>query len=299
MRHISVLIILMLAGCAAHHTHAQKSDDTVITAIPVAGSVYMLESQGSGNIGVSAGEDGILIVDDKFEPLAGQIKNALRDLNPGTLKFVINTHWHNDHTGANAVFGRDATIIAHENVRKRLSTRQEIKLFNTVVEPHPKDALPVITFDNAVSIHFNGEEIKAVHFAHGHTDGDSVIFFTKSNVVHMGDHFFNGIYPFIDLDSGGNVQGMIDNVKQLIAIIPPGAKIIPGHGPLADIDDLKRFHDMLVQCADIVQQSIRDGKTLEEVKAAGLPASIEEQWGGGFLSTEKWLEIVYASYARQ
>ncbi len=168
-----------------------------IKATKVADNVYMLEEAG-GNIGVSVGGDGLLIVDDQFAPLAERIKAALQQLGMGKLKYVLNTHWHGDHAGGNVKFGTEATIIAHDNVRKRLANDQQV--MGEKVTVAPKDALPVITFDQTLTVHFNGEEIRAMHLPHGHTDGDSVIYFTKSNVVHMGDDFFVGRFPFVDLD---------------------------------------------------------------------------------------------------
>ena len=200
-----------------------------IKATKISGNVYMLEGSG-GNIGVSVGTDGILIVDDQFAPLAEKIRAALKTLGDGKLKFILNTHWHGDHTGGNAQFGREAPIIAHDNVRKRLSTEQRSELFKQTTPASPKEALPVITFDQSLSVHFNGEEIRVIHFPHGHTDGDSVIFFTTSNVVHLGDDFFAGRFPFVDLESGGSVQGLTKNIADIIPKIPAGAKLIPGHG---------------------------------------------------------------------
>src|SRR5687767_6795650 len=173
----------------------------------VHGNVYMLQGMG-GNIGVSVGPDGILIVDDQYAPLADKIKAALKTLGEGKLKFVLNTHWHGDHTGSNAAFGPEAPVIAHDNVRKRLSTEQRNEFFKRTTPPSPKEALPIITFGHSLTVHFNGEEIRVIHFPQGHTDGDSIIFFTNSNVVHMGDHFFAGRFPLVDLDSGGNVEGL-------------------------------------------------------------------------------------------
>lgn len=246
----------------------------------VAGNVYMLQGEG-GNIGVSAGPDGLLIVDDEFAPLAPKIEAALKEINPGKLKFVLNTHYHGDHTGGNAHFGRQAPIIAHTNVRKRLARG-----------PTTKDALPVVTFDESLSVHFNGEEIQVLHVPNGHTDSDSLIFFTKSNVVHMGDQFFCGRFPNIDLGGGGDVHGYIRNVEQAIEKIPPDAKIIPGHGPLGTIDDLRKFHEMLVATADFVEQQIKAGKPLEQVKAQGLPEKWKE-WDQPPIREARWLDILY------
>ena len=237
-RHVALVlsIIVCLPACFAA---AQDLSKVEIKSSPVAGSVYMLQGSG-GNIGVSVGADGILIVDDEFAPLADKIRAALKKLGEGKLRYVLNTHWHGDHTGANAQFGVEASIIAHDNVRKRLSG--EVRPAGGTGNPAPKEALPVITFDQSLSVHFNGEEIRAIHYPRGHTDGDSIIFFTGSNVVHMGDDFFNGMFPYIDLASGGDVEGYERNVAAAITKIPAGAKIIPGHGALATIDDLKTFH---------------------------------------------------------
>src|SRR6476620_8887345 len=264
-----------------------------IKATKISGNVYMLEGSG-GNIGVSVGTDGILIVDDQFAPLAEKIRAALKTLGDGKLKFILNTHWHGDHTGGNAQFGREAPIIAHDNVRKRLSTEQRSELFKQTTPASPKEALPVITFDQSLSVHFNGEEIRVIHFPHGHTDGDSVIFFTTSNVVHLGDDFFAGRFPFVDLESGGSVQGLTANIAALIQKIPAGAKLIPGHGPLSTVDDLKAFHRMLMETTAYVQKQIAAKKTLEQIKKEGLPAEWKS-WGEGFVKTDFWLELVYRS----
>jgi glyoxylase-like metal-dependent hydrolase (beta-lactamase superfamily II) len=264
-----------------------------ITATKVAGNVYMLQGSG-GNIGVSVGPDGVLIVDDQFAPLADKIKAALKSLNEGRLKFILNTHWHGDHTGSNAVFGPEATIIAQTNVRKRLSTEQKSEFFKSTTPASPKEAWPVITFDNSLSVHFNGEEIRAIHFPQGHTDGDSIIFFTTSNVIHLGDDFFAGRFPFVDLESGGSVQGLTKNIADLIPKVPAGAKLIPGHGPISSVEDLKTYHHMLVTTTEIVRKRIAEKKTLDQVKAEGLPAEWQS-WGTGFIKTDLWLEIVYRS----
>jgi cyclase len=287
-----VLTIMMLCLCAMR-TSAQDWSKVEIKVTKVAGNVYMLEGSG-GNIGVSVGPDGILIVDDQFAPLAGKIKAALKTLGEGKLKFVLNTHYHGDHTGGNIAFGPDAPIIAQTNVRKRLSEEQKSKFFNRTTPASPKEALPVITFDDAVSVFFNGEEIKVIHFPHGHTDGDSVIFFTGSNVVHMGDDFFNGRFPVVDLEAGGDVEGMTKNVGDIISKLPAGVKIIPGHGPLTDAEGLKAFHNMLLQTTDIVRKRMAAGKTLDQIKAEGLPEEWKS-WGSGFIKTDLWLTLIYNS----
>jgi glyoxylase-like metal-dependent hydrolase (beta-lactamase superfamily II) len=297
---IIVLCSTIVLLCAApHFSRPQQTDysKVEIKATKISGNVYMLEGSG-GNIGVSVGEDGILIVDDQFAPLADKIKAALKQLGEGKLKFVLNTHWHGDHTGGNQVFGPDAPIIAHDNVRKRMSTEQRSEFFKQTTPASPKEALPVITFNQSLSVHFNGEEIRVIHFPQGHTDGDSVIFFTKSNVVHMGDDFFSNRFPFVDLESGGSVQGLIKNIADIIPKLPPDVKLIPGHGPISTVDDLKAYHRMLVTTTDIVQQKMKAKKSLDQIKKEGLPEEWKS-WGTGFIKTDLWLEIIYRSYSGQ
>jgi cyclase len=282
--------VVLLAGPG--RAVAQQDFSTVeVKAEKVKGNVYMLTGAG-GNIGVSAGPDGVLIVDDQFAPLAEKIRAALKGINSGKLKFILNTHFHGDHTGGNKEFGPEAPIIAQTNVRKRLSTEQT---FRDKIEPAlPKEAWPVVTFDQSVSVHFNGEEIKAIHFPHGHTDGDSVIFFTGSNVVHTGDDFFAGRFPFVDLDAGGSVDGLTQNIAELIGRIPPAAAIIPGHGPVSKLDDLRAYHRMLVETTGIVRKKVAAGRSLTEIKSEGLGEEWKS-WGTGFISSDAWIDTVYRS----
>jgi cyclase len=278
---------------------AQQTDfsKVEVKATKVAGNVYMLEGLG-GNIGVSVGDDGILIVDDQYAPLADKIRAALKGLADKKLRFILNTHWHGDHTGGNIAFGPEAPVIAHDNVRKRMSTEQKSEFFKRTTPASPKEALPLITFNESLSVHFNGEDIRAIHFPHGHTDGDIVVFFTNSNVVHLGDDFFAGRFPFVDLESGGNVEGLIKNIGELMGKIPEGAKLIPGHGPISTIEDLKSYHRMLQQTTDIVRKKIAAGKTVAQIKTEGLPDEWKT-WGTGFIKTDLWLEIVYNSLTKK
>jgi glyoxylase-like metal-dependent hydrolase (beta-lactamase superfamily II) len=252
-----------------------------ITTLPVADGIYMLEGRG-GNIGVSAGPDGLLLVDDKFANLVEPIEAALEAIHPGALRFVLNTHHHGDHVGGNAALASGgATIIAQHNVRKRLKQ-----------DGLEKAALPVITFDASLSIHFNDQEIQLMHHGPGHTDGDSVIHFTGANVIHMGDLFFNGRFPYVDLGAGGSVDGYIAAVQTVLDQAPGEVRIIPGHGPLASVADLKEFQAMLKETVGTVREAKSAGDSLEDIKAAGLPDKYAE-WGSGFISTDRWIETIY------
>lgn len=296
MRKLITLLLFICAFCV--NALAQTDYSRVqIKATKVAGNVYMLEGSG-GNIGVSVGADGILIVDDQFAPLADKIRASLKTLGEGKLRFILNTHWHGDHTGGNVAFGPEATIIAHDNVRKRLASEQRIELFKQTVPASPKEALPVITFDNSLSVHFNGEEIRAIHYPNGHTDGDSVIFFTTSNVVHLGDDFFAGRFPFVDVDNGGNVLGLTKNIGDIITKLPANVKLIPGHGPLSTIDDLKLYHRMLVETTDIVRKKIAAGKTLDQIKSEGFPDEWKS-WGTGFIKPNTWIDLIHISLTKK
>jgi cyclase len=294
MRRLYVYALLIVCFTAAHARAQGDFSKVQMKATKVAGNVYMLEGAG-GNIGVSAGADGILIIDDQFAPLAGKIRAALKEINPGQLRFVLNTHYHGDHTGSNVVFGKEGTIIAHDNVRARLAAEQTV--LGQKYPAAPKEALPVITYGQSVSIHFNGEEIRVIHFPNGHTDGDSVMFFHTSNVVHMGDHFFFNAFPFVDIDHGGSVEGLAKNVGDIVARLPADSRIIPGHGPLATLDDLKRYHRMLTETTAIVRKEMAAGKTLAQLKAAGLPDEWKT-WGTGFIKTDRWIETIFNSLSK-
>ena len=295
MKKLLVPIVLLLFAISV--TAQTDFSKVEIKVTKVAGNVYMLEGAG-GNIGVSVGDDGILIVDDQFAPLADKIRAALKGIADKKLRFILNTHWHGDHTGGNVVFGPEAPVIAHDNVRKRMAVEQKSEVFKRTTPASPKEALPVITFNQNLTVHFNGEEIRAIHFPQGHTDGDSVIFFVSSNVVHLGDDFFAGRFPFVDLESGGSVEGLTKNIGEIITKIPNGAKLIPGHGPLSGLEDLMNYHNMLVTTSDIVRAKIKAGKTLEQIKSEGLPDTWKS-WGTGFIKTDTWLETIYRSATKK
>jgi len=287
-----ILLVTLLAGVARAQQDFAK---TQIKTTNVAGNIYMLEGVG-GNIGVSVGSDGILIVDDQYAPLADKIKAALGKLGSDKPKFILNTHWHGDHTGGNAAFGADGVIVAHTNVRKRVAADQN--LFGRKVEALPKVGLPVVTFDDSLNLHFNDEEIRVWHLPGGHTDGDCVVLFTKSNVLHTGDLMFSGMFPFVDLDHGGDVEGMARNVAKLIDEAPKDVKIVPGHGPISTLEDLRTFHKMLTETTGLVKAAIAAGKSLDQIKSEGVPEPWKK-WGDGFIKTDRWLETIHKSLTRK
>ena len=261
----------------------------------VRGNIYMLEGVGGfagGNLGVSAGADGILMIDDQLSPMPEKINAALAKINPGKLRFILNTHWHGDHTGSNAHFSKHATIISHSNVRKRLMSDQEN--FFGKSPASPKQAWPLITFEDAINIHFNDEDIQFIHYPNGHTDSDGVIYFPKSKVAHLGDHFFNGIFPFVDLDTGGNAFSLTRNVKAIIESLPDDALVIPGHGALSDLQGLKAYYKMLESTTSFVQGKAASGESLEDIQLGGLPSEWTA-WGGGFVNEANWIKIIYHS----
>ncbi len=298
MRKVLSLCLLLSFSASAvlahgNDSHFENKQDVTVKTTKVAGSVYLLQGRG-GNIGALVGPEGILIVDDDYKEVSEKLAAALKELGTDKPRFIFNTHWHGDHTQGNLFFGKDSIIVAHTNVRKRVS--QVNKVFGEEVQPYPAYAWPMITYSESMSIHFNGEEVRAVYYPNGHTDGDTVVFFTKSNVVHLGDDFFVGRFPFVDLDNGGSVQGLIDNIGILIKQIPADAKLIPGHGPISSMDDLKTYLQNLVETSAIVREAMKNKKTLDEIKKAGLPEKYKA-FGSGFIKTDFWIETVYKSYS--
>jgi len=288
----------VLTGSAAR-AQDQDFSKVQIKVSKVSGNIYMLEGAG-GNIAASVGEDGIVIVDDQFAPLAEKIQAALKDLKitDKPVRFVINTHYHGDHTGGNAPFGTaGSTLIAQDNVRKRLQSGGvagnggSIKMEQ---KPAPKVALPIITFEHDVTVHLNGEDIRALHFPAGHTDGDSVIFFPKNNVVHMGDDFVRYGFPFIDVASGGSVQGMIDAMEKTTAQMPADVKVIPGHGALSNLDDVRAYTKMLKETSAAVQKAIDAHKTMDQMKQEKILAPWAK-FSGEFINSDAFIETLYNS----
>ncbi|PCI33805.1 MAG: MBL fold metallo-hydrolase [Alphaproteobacteria bacterium] len=296
LRTILLSLSLALGSIAASHAEGEF-DKVQITTIPVGDGVYMLQGAG-GNIGVSAGDDGVFMIDDQFSPLTPKILAAIGKISSKPVKFLINTHWHYDHTGGNENLGnKDVVIVAHDNVYQRLSTDQFIKAFNKAVPASPKAALPVISFNDRATFHLNGLHMQARHFANAHTDGDSVIFFQGVNIIHTGDIFFNGLYPFIDASAGGSIYGMIEATAALLQLTDDSTKIIPGHGPLATQQDLQNFHDMLVQVVKVVKPLTDKGLSLEDAVKLDPLKNLNGQWGNGFLNPASFLGTIYQTIA--
>jgi len=302
MPKLSLLAFALLTPVLALGQGGEDFSKVQIKVTQVSGNIYMLEGAG-GNIAASVGEDGIVIVDDQFAPLAGKIREALKNIGvtDKAVRFVINTHYHGDHTGGNLPFSETSTIIAHDNVRKRLEAGGasgnggSMRMEN---QPAPKGALPIITFGEEVTVHLNGEDIRALHFPAGHTDGDAIIFFPKANVVHMGDDFVRYGFPFIDIDSGGSVQGMIGGLGKAMAQLPADVKVIPGHGALSNLDDVREFIKMLKETSAAVQKALDAHETLAQMKQEKLLAPWQK-YAGGFLNADAFIETLYNSLTGQ
>ncbi|MDD9963314.1 MAG: MBL fold metallo-hydrolase [Gammaproteobacteria bacterium] len=259
-----------------------------VAAVHVSGAVHMLTTGVGGNIAVTVGDDGVLIVDDQFLPLAERIQNAIDEIGGGRPGFVLNTHYHGDHVGGNRHFGEAAVIVAHSNVRTRLAADEKVVPV----------ALPVVTFDEALSIHFNGDDIAVFHLPAGHTDGDSAVWFKSSNVLHLGDQLFSGRFPYIDLEAGGTVQGYIANLESVIKSAPADVKVIPGHGPLTNIDGVRQAAAVIRATRDTVARAIAEGMKVDAIIEAGLGDEYAE-WGSGFINEENWIRILAMDIAQR
>ena len=300
MRMTIRIATLLLFLAAISIAQDQDFSKVQIKVTKVAGTVYMLQGAG-GNIGASVGEDGIVIVDDQYAPLADRIQAALKGITDKPVRFIINTHYHEDHTGGNEFFQKQAPIIAHDNVRKRLAEGGTAGNGGSVHFEHKPAAagvLPIITFDHDVTVHLNGEDIRALHFPAGHTDGDSVIYFPKSNVVHMGDDFVTYGFPFIDVSGGGSIDGMIDGVEKAVAQLPADVKVIPGHGPVSNLDDVRAYVKMLKETRAVVADALNKKMTLAEMKEKKV-LDPWKKYSGEFISEDAFVETLYNSLTGQ
>jgi len=288
---ISVLAALLCAWPVL--TGAQDFSAVQIETVPVADGIYMLTGRG-GNIGVSVGADGVLLIDDQYAPMHEKIVTAIAAITDRPVKMLLNTHWHGDHTGGNELFADGgALIVAHDNVRTRMSASHFSSFFNAESSPSPQAALPVVTFDSSVTLHINGQTIVAEHMAPAHTDGDSIVWFRQANVVHLGDTYFNGFYPFIDVDSGGSIRGMIAAVDRALKNIDAETRIIPGHGPLSDREALVRYRNMLEHVTGRIEAMVNKGQSKQQVIDIKPTAEYDDEWGDGFIKPDQWVGLVY------
>ncbi len=295
LRPAAVLAVLAVVATAPA---AAQQPAMEVTATAVAPGIWMLAGPG-GNIGVSIGPDGVILVDDQVAPAVPKIREALAALDPRAPRFVINTHWHGDHTGGNEAFGQaGAIILAHDNVRVRLTTEQFIEAFNERIPPAPAGALPVITFTEAVTLHLNGDEVHVFHVAPAHTDGDAVVHFRTANVVHGGDILFTGMYSFLDLSSGGTVAGMIAGLDRLAALGDEQTKFIPGHGPLASRADVRAARDLLRAMCGRVLALAREGRSVDEIVAAKPTKDYDATYANAFLTGDLFTRILATDLTR-
>jgi glyoxylase-like metal-dependent hydrolase (beta-lactamase superfamily II) len=296
MRAIPLLLLVLIA--VALPASAQM-DDVVIEATQLSDSLHMLTGRG-GNIVVSAGEDGIFLVDDQYAPLTERILAAVAEIQTGDVRFVLNTHWHGDHTGGNENLGKTGSVIvAHENVRERMSVAQFNELWDRETEASPEAALPVVTFRSGVTFHLNEETLEVSHIEHAHTDGDAIVRFIEANIIHTGDVVFWGLYPFIDVDSGGSIDGVIAGCDRLSEMADADTRFVPGHGTMFGPDELAQYRAMLVDVRTRVSDMIEEGMDLEAVQAAAPTAEYDEGWGQMWLDGQTFTKTVFNSLSQK
>ncbi|MGZ6210291.1 MAG: MBL fold metallo-hydrolase [Syntrophales bacterium] len=299
IRLAGIVLLILFIGQTGAYSASQDFTNVQIQTEKVADNVYMLVGAG-GNIGISAGKDCVFMIDTSYAPLADKIKAAIATVSDKPIQYIVNTHWHQDHVGGNEYFAKaGATVVAHDNVRKRVSTEQVVKILNKTVPTLPEPALPVITFSRSVTFYLNGNEIYILNIARAHTDGDAIVHFRKSNVIHMGDIYFNGMYPFIDLSAGGSMNGMIRAVKNILLLCDRDTKVIPGHGHLSNKTELEEYLKMLVAVRDRVSHEIKAGKPLDAIIASQPTRDFDPVWGKGFMKPEQFVTIVYESLASE
>ncbi len=289
---VTALAVALPAGPAAG---PQDLDQVEIQTQSLGGGVYMLVGAG-GNLGLSVGEDGAFLIDDQYAPMADKIRAAVAELTEEPIRYVVNTHWHFDHIGGNEKMAEaGAVIVAHEMVRERMSTEQFMSAFERTIPPSPPAALPALTFTDSITFHWNGDRALLFHVDPAHTDGDTMVHFEKANVLHTGDVYFNGMYPFIDLSAGGSIDGMIAAVERVLKRADDETRIIPGHGPLSTKAELQAYHDMLQTARDRIAAMIQEGQSLEEIIDSRPTRDLDAQWANGFLTPERWVTLLHTS----
>jgi len=293
---MKILQTILLLSIIATESFAQANYDTVkIVPVKITDQIYMLKGSG-GNLGVLIGSEGTLLIDNQFAPLSNKINGAIKTLSPGEIKFAINTHIHGDHTGGNDNFRRmGAVLVAHDNVRERMVKEQVNPRTNRTTPPRDKDAWPLVTFADKVNFHLNGEDVILHHFDKGHTDGDVIVQFKNANVVHTGDAFVRYGYPYIDLSNGGSVNGFINTLDKVLALIDDNTKVIPGHGEIATKADVKKLRDGMADIRDQVAAALKKGKKMEDLASLGITDKYEKEWGNNFVKGKDFVLVVAAS----
>ena len=288
-------LVALAALCATPAALAQQDFSKVeIKAEKVAEGVYMMTGSG-GNLGLAVGPDAVFLIDDQYAPLTPKIRAAIAAITDKPVRFVLNTHWHGDHTGGNEAFAEaGALIVAHDNVRKRMGSEQFLAFFTMKIEPSPRAALPLVTFDANVTFHINGDEVAAWHCPAAHTDGDAIVHFRRADVIHMGDIHFNYMYPFIDTSSGGTAEGVIAAVDRALALAGERTRIIPGHGPLASKADLQAYRTMLAVVLERIKSQMAAGRSVQEIVDAKPTQEFDAKWGGGFIKPDTWVKMLVA-----
>ena len=290
MQRVALFGLIALLVLTGSQVVAQDYDAVEITSVEVAEGIWMLEGAG-GNLGVMIGEDGTFLIDDQYAPLSEKILAAITGLGGEAPRFVLNTHYHGDHTGGNENMGEvGALIVAHDNVRARMQIENPSEVFGLTFPPSPEAALPVLTFSETTTFHINGDEVHVFHVRDAHTDGDALIWFKRADVLHTGDIVFNGIYPYID-EGSGTIAGLVAACGDILAIIDGDTAIIPGHGPLANRDDVIAYRNFLQSVHDVIMPMVRDGMTTDEIVDANPLQPWDETWGQGFLDTEAFTRV--------
>ena len=289
----SLLLIAILF--ASINSLSAQDKPVEFTTFQLSDTVYMLKGRG-GNVGISTGEDGLYIIDDQIKPITSQLLQAIRKISDKPIRIVLNTHYHADHVGGNEAIGDGgAVIISHDNIRKRMTTEQVSIFMQNTTPPYAKDALPIVTFNDRLSLHMNGETATAYYVANGHTDGDSIIHFPVSNVIHMGDMFFNDLYPYVDLDAGGSIQGLVAAADLALSMANDSTRIIPGHGPLGMTEDLKNYRDYLIKAGANVQELIDKDMDLQQIIAAEPTKEWDEELGKTWITPAQFVTFIYNS----
>lgn len=300
MRRIAAWMLACALGAILPAAAQRDGSKAEVGTTKLAEGVYMLTGAG-GNMGLAIGEDAAFLIDDQYAPLTEKIQAAIARLTPKPVRFVLNTHWHGDHTGGNENLGKaGAIVIAHENVRRRMSSEQFSDFTQSATPPSPRAALPIVTFSGGmVTFHLNGDELRAIHVPNAHTDGDTMIHFVRADVIHMGDIFWNGLYPFIDVSSGGSVEGTIAGCDRALALAGTNTKVIPGHGPLGTVAELRAYRDMLATVSGRVRTQLAAGRSVAEIAASDASAEFDARWGHRFIPGKRFLEMIAADLGRK